>query len=45
MFYLKPGKTGGGHAYRILPWQNYFDEAQTDLNMLAQKKRWEEVAT
>lgn len=43
-FYLKPGKTGGGHGCRATDWRNSFDEAQADLNRLAKAKGWSEVS-
>ena len=43
-FYLKPGKSGGGHGCSSVDWQNSFDEAQADLNSLAESKKWKEVA-
>jgi len=39
IFYLKPGKNGG-HGYRGTPWRDSFDEAQSDLNTVAEKKHW-----
>lgn len=42
-FYLKPGKSGGGHGCRNFEWRKTFDEAQADLNRYAKKNRWAEV--
>ena len=42
--YQKPDKTGdyGWKGLATVPWRDTFDEAQTDLNMLAEKKGWNE---
>lgn len=41
-FYRKPGKVPGigEHGYRNTPWRDRFDQAQADLNKLAQEKGW-----
>jgi len=39
-FYLKPGKTGGGHSCKNLPWREYFAGAQEDLNAFAIRAGW-----
>lgn len=42
--YQRPDKQGndGWHGVRNLPRREYFDEAQADLNQLAEKKGWRE---
>ena len=40
--YNKPGKLGW-KCMRQLEWRKSFDEAQSDLNMLAKKNGWREV--
>lgn len=42
--YQKPGKTGWKCMAR-LEWRKSFDEAQSDLNMLAKAKGWKEAGT
>lgn len=37
--YLKPGH-GSWKGLTSVPWRPTFDEAQADLNMLAEKKGW-----
>gem|GEM_PF-2408987 len=44
-FYRKPDSVNkppgiGEHGYRNTPWRERFDQAQEDLNKLAQKKGW-----
>lgn len=42
--YQKPEKTGtaGWKGLASVPWRDNFDDAQTDLNNLAQQKGWAE---
>lgn len=42
--YQKPDKVGdyGWKGLAAVPWRSAFDEAQTDLNKLAEKKGWAE---
>ena len=42
--YQKPEKTGsyGWKCVTSVPWRHTFDEAQADLNRLAEKKGWQE---
>jgi hypothetical protein len=40
--YKKPGKSGW-KCMANLEWRKSFDEAQSDLNALAEKKGWKEV--
>lgn len=39
--YNKPGKSGW-HGVKNLPRREFFDQAQADLNQLAEKKGWKE---
>lgn len=40
-FCKKPGKRE--HGYRQVPWQPSFDQAQSDLNILAKRQGWGEA--
>ncbi len=40
--YQKPGKSGW-KCMKNLKWSKSFDEAQSDLNALAEKKNWKNV--
>lgn len=40
--YQKPGKTGW-KCMKNLNWKKSFDEAQSDLNIMAKKKGWNEI--
>ena len=41
--YQKPGKKYGWKGIARLPWRKSFDEAQSDLNILAETKGWNEL--
>lgn len=41
-FYQKPGKKSP-HGYTRLTWRETFDEAQSDLNLLAESKGWHSI--
>lgn len=40
--YQKPGKSGW-KCMKNLDWKKSFDEAQSDLNVMAEKKGWKEI--